>query len=304
MRRERVGATGGTTIRCQLQTSSSHSCRRQRSALRVPQFWLLIERRNMTHEFDGKYYEKASTHQKEWGSRLIAELGMKGSEHVLDLGCGDGALTSQIAERAPKGDVLGIDASQGMIDAALPKARSNLHFRKMDINDLDFENQFDIVFSNAALHWVTDHQRLLHNAYQALRVGGRIRFQFAADGNCTNFFTVVREAMASAKFQIYFAGFKWPWYMPAVDEYRRLVEASEFRNARVWDENADRLFPDAEAMIRWIDQPSLVPFLAHIPDPVKTTFRDFVVNRMIDKTKQDDGRCFETFRRMNVSAEK
>ena len=58
----------------------------------------------MTHEFDGKKYEKASAHQKEWGAKLIAEFGMKGTERVLDLGCGDGTLTVQIAERLPQGE--------------------------------------------------------------------------------------------------------------------------------------------------------------------------------------------------------
>ena len=101
----------------------------------------------MTHEFDGKKYEKASAHQKEWGAKLIAEFGMKGTERVLDLGCGDGTLTVQIAERLPQGEVVGIDASQGMIDAALPKTQQNLQFLLMDINELDFVERFDIVFS-------------------------------------------------------------------------------------------------------------------------------------------------------------
>lgn len=258
----------------------------------------------MTHEFDGKKYEKASAHQKEWGTVLIAELDLNGSERVLDLGCGDGALTSQIAELVPDGDVLGVDASQGMIDAALPKERNNLHFLKLDINGLDFENEFDVVFSNAALHWVRDHQRLLRNVHRALRVNGRLRFQFAGDGNCANFFAVVREAMAREEFYTFFARFEWPWYMPSFDEYRSLAEPSGLRNVRVWGENADRFFPDAEAMIRWIDQPSLVPFLAYIADSAKDSFRDFVVSRMIERTKQEDARCFETFRRLNISAAK
>jgi len=258
----------------------------------------------MTHEFDGKKYERASSHQKEWGTKLIAELGLIGSENVLDLGCGDGALTSQIAELLPDGDVLGIDASQGMIDAALPKDRNNLHFRKMDINDMDFEDQFDVVFSNATLHWITDHRRLLRNVRRALHAGGRLRFQFAGEGNCESFFAVVREAMTQEEFHPFFAEFEWPWYMPPVSEYERLAQSSGLRDIRVWGENADRFFPDVEAMVRWIDQPSLVPFLACVADPMKGPFRNFVVNSMIDRTKQEDERCFETFRRINVSAVK
>ena len=117
----------------------------------------------MTHEFDGNKYEKASTHQREWGSKLIAGLDLKGHERILDLGCGDGSLTAQLAELAPRGDVVGIDASQGMVEAALPKERSNLRFRRLDINDLDDVEAFDLVFSHAALHWVKDHRRRLGN---------------------------------------------------------------------------------------------------------------------------------------------
>jgi trans-aconitate methyltransferase len=258
----------------------------------------------MTHEFDGKKYETASTHQKEWGAKLIEELGLKGSEQVLDLGCGDGVITRQIAERVPKGNVLGIDASQGMIDAALPKQRNNLHFRKIDIRHLDFENQFELIFSNATLHWVFDHHLLLKSAYRALRIGGFIRFQFAGEGNCTNFENVIREAIAVKEFRSHFDGFEWPWYMPSVDEYSRLAGSSGLRFVRVWGENADRYFSDVAAMIQWIDQPSIVPFLAIVAENQRTSFRNFVVNRMIDKTKQKNGRCFETFRRINLLATK
>ena len=75
----------------------------------------------MPHEFDGKKYEKASAHQKEWGTKLIAELGLQGTERVLDLGCGDGALTAKIAALLPHGEALGIVASRSMIDVAWQK---------------------------------------------------------------------------------------------------------------------------------------------------------------------------------------
>jgi trans-aconitate methyltransferase len=108
----------------------------------------------MTHEFDGEQYAKASAHQKEWGARLIAQLNLQGTERILDLGCGDGALSAQIADLVPEGEVVGIDASRGMIEAARPKARKNLRFVLMDIDELDYVEQFDVVFSNAALHWI------------------------------------------------------------------------------------------------------------------------------------------------------
>jgi trans-aconitate 2-methyltransferase len=261
------------------------------------------KRKIMTHEFDGKKYEKASAHQKEWGASIIAELSLKGTERVLDLGCGDGVLTSQIADLLPHGETVGIDASQGMIAVAREKERENLRFFLQDIDCLDFTDEFDFIFSNAALHWVKDHHQLLKNVRRALRGGGIIRFNFAADGNCSNLFNVVREAMVLDQFIVYFSDFEWPWYMPSINEYERIADQSGLRNIRVWGENADRFFPDVQMMVNWVDQPSLVPFLSFVADSDKEAFRNFVIKRMIEETRQDDGRCFETFRRINVSAE-
>jgi SAM-dependent methyltransferase len=115
----------------------------------------------MPHEFDGEQYRRASAHQKEWGARLIEELKLTGDERVLDLGCGDGALTARIAALAPRGRALGIDASAGMIASARRLSAPNLEFRLLDINDLRCEAEFDVVFSNATLHWVRDHRPVL-----------------------------------------------------------------------------------------------------------------------------------------------
>ena len=258
----------------------------------------------MAHEFDGKKYEQASSHQKEWGSKLIAELELKGNERVLDLGCGDGALSAQITELLPYGEVVGIDASQGMIDVALPKTKDKLCFVLMDIDDLDFTDEFNIVFSNAALHWVKDHNRLLQNVRNALLPKGRARFNFAGEGNCVSFLKVILEAIADERFGEYFTDFDWPWYTPSIDEYTELCKSSGLQNVRVWGENADRYFPDKESMIKWVDQPSLVPLLFHLPEDRRAPFRNYVVERMIEETLQGDGTCFETFRRINLAAEK
>ncbi len=254
--------------------------------------------------FDGESYKKASAHQKEWGTRVIDELPLTGKERILDLGCGDGVLTERLAQRVPDGRVIGIDSSWNMIETARKLERENLAFRLMDIEMLNFEYQFDVIFSNATLQWVRDHRKMLQRVYMRTKPGGMIRFNFAAEGNCENLVRVVREVMNDSRFLGYFVGFDWPWYFPGLKEYRELLASFEFRDMRVWYENADRFFPSAEEMIRWIDQPCLVPFLANLPDMEKKRFRDAVVGKMIDRTRQVDGRCFETFRRINVFARK
>lgn len=259
----------------------------------------------MSFEFDGEKYKEASSHQKEWGKKLISELALKGDEKVLDLGCGDGALATQLAQRVPDGFVLGIDASKGMIDAALKACdRNNLRFELMDINDIDFVNEFNVVFSNATLHWIKDHKRLLANVYRSLKNDGVARLNFAGEGNCSCFFRVVKEVMAESSYAGCFTDFEWPWYMPKVEEYGTVVEQFPFKEKLVWGENADKYFPNVEAMVKWVEQPSLVPFLVCVGKKHRVSFRDAVVERMIDETVQADGTCFETFRRINMFARK
>lgn len=255
-------------------------------------------------EFDGSKYRQAATHQMEWGMDLLGGIALRGDERILDLGCGDGALSARIAERVPAGEVIGVDASEGMIETAKQLEQANLHFSLMDIDDLDGREEFDLIFSNAALHWVKDHPRLLANCHRSLRPGGAIRFNFAGDGNCAHFFGVVRAVMAYPRFREGFAGFEWPWYMPSLEAYEELLAASEFAGGEVWGENKDRFFADTKVMIRWIDQPSLVPFLGHVAERDRGPFRCNVISEMVEVTMREDGTCFETFRRINVFARK
>ncbi len=257
-----------------------------------------------TFEFDGEKYKKASKHQKEWGNSLIAELVLNGNEEILDLGCGDGGLTEQLAQLVPDGKVLGIDASEGMIAAAQNRIKSNLMFMQMDINTIDFQNMFDIIFSNAALHWIKNHKRLLQNTFRALKENGVLLWDFAGDGNCSNFFEVIQDKIQSEKYKKYFGGFEWPWYMPNKDDYEEIVVSSGFSAYSIEEVNKDRFFSSADEMIRWIDQPSIVPFISFIPKEIRTEFRDDVIKSMLKKTLQPDGTCFETFRRIHVKAGK
>lgn len=259
----------------------------------------------MTFEFDGEKYKKVSSHQKEWGNRIIAEFEFKGNEYILDLGCGDGILTAQLADMVPNGFVLGIDSSQGMIDAAIKNKKPNLEFQLLDTDQIDFKERFDFIFSNATLHWIKDHKKLLSNIYNVLKADGIARFNFAADGNCSHFFKVVKEMIGLEKFTQHFKEFEWPWYMPQVEEYETLAKVFSFKEVKVWGENADRYFNNAEELIGWIEQPSIVPFLEHLADnTLKRSFRDLVVDKMIKETLQKDGRCFETFRRVNLFVRK
>ena len=220
------------------------------------------------------------------------------------MGCGDGSLTKELSKFVPNGRVIGIDSSIGMIETAKKQTSANLTFELMDINKLNYKNEFDIIFSNAALHWVKDHRMLLKSCYSVLKSGGMILWDFAGDGNCSNFFAVIRQLIQSGEYSAYFSGFEWPWYMPTITEYKELINKRGFKDCHIKEVNRDRYFADAEEMIKWIDQPSIVPFIANIPDESKADFRNAVIRSMLDKTLQADGTCFETFRRIHIVAYK
>lgn len=277
------------------------------NTVRTPSIIILLEKgekRMENFEFDGQKYKKASGHQKEWGTRIISELKLTGAESILDLGCGDGVLTKQLADLVPDGKVLGIDASVGMIKTAKELEGLNLSFTCLDINEMEFNNDFDLIFSNAALHWVKDHESFLDSCCNALRSNGVVRFNFAGDGNCANFYEVIRQVINERTYSEYFENFEWPWFMPRLDNYVELIRQHNFRELEVWEENADKYFNNQDEMIKWIDQPSIVPFLKLVPEVKKERFRNEVIHKMVQKTIQPDKTCYETFRRINVLARK
>jgi trans-aconitate 2-methyltransferase len=256
----------------------------------------------LIQEWNGEDYERHSSQQRAWGGDLIAELTLRGDERILDLGCGDGTLAQRLAAMVPRGSVLGIDAAPEMLEAARDKCGSNMQVAVLDIRQLDFTAEFDLAFSNATLHWVQEHDTILVQIHHALRPGGILRTQFGADGNCPTFLACVRRQMAAPPYRDAFAAFRWPWFFPSLPDYEALLTASPFVEWRAWIEPKEARFPTAEALVGWIDNPCLIPFVQALPSILRQPFRDAVVADMLERTRQPDGSHLEPFRRMNVWA--
>ena len=155
------------------------------------------------------------------GSAVLELLDPRPGERILDLGCGDGTLTARLA--AAGASVVALDASPEMVAAA--RARG-LDAHVGDGHALGFDGGFDAVFSNAALHWMTEPDAVLDGVHRALRPGGRFVGEFGGAGNVQ----AVIEAMA-ATFADHpeFGPFRLPWYFPTADAYRARLEAAGFR---------------------------------------------------------------------------
>jgi trans-aconitate 2-methyltransferase len=132
---------------------------------------------------------------KDWGLLLLAKLNLQGNEKVLDVGCGDGKLSAEIAKNLPEGPVLGIDLFGAMITFARnhypPEKFPNLVFMQMGANELTFDYEFDIVYSNAAFHWMKDLEQVLKNLWKNLKPGGIFLAQSGGRGNAVEIFKIV-----------------------------------------------------------------------------------------------------------------
>jgi trans-aconitate 2-methyltransferase len=137
-------------------------------------------------EWDAAEYSRRSSLQEAMAQEVLALLDLKGSERILDVGCGDGKITAEIAARASKGSVVGVDPSQDMISfaqkhfgaAALP----NLRFLVADARRLPFQNEFDLVVSFNALHWVHEQEAALSSIHSTLISGGRAQLRLVPAG--------------------------------------------------------------------------------------------------------------------------
>ncbi|MEW5733662.1 MAG: methyltransferase domain-containing protein [Thermodesulfobacteriota bacterium] len=254
--------------------------------------------------FDGEKYRASSAPMRSWGRSALSDLAFSGDERVVDLGCGSGELASEMADRVPQGKVLGLDANESMIRAAREKhQKPNLSFAVSDIRELALLNEVDLFFSNATLHWIKEHDRLLAALYRGLAPGGRARLSFAGRGNCPHFFAIVKDISAAAPFAPAFAGFVWPWYTPGPEEYREKVSRLPFSSARVWEETISQDFPEEKALLGWLDQPALVPFQTHLAKrapELSAGFRKQAAERMTQVSRQADGSFRETFIRIHA----
>lgn len=164
-------------------------------------------------------YVKNASFVAELGMPVVELLSAKAGERVLDLGCGDGRLSEKLTHMACQ--VVAVDASADMIKAA--KARG-LDAHVLDGQDLPFENEFDAVFSNAALHWMKEQQQVVAGVYRALKVGGRFVGEFGGYGNVATIVAALRSALIARGLSV-----PEPWYFPRVEEYQSLLESRGFK---------------------------------------------------------------------------
>lgn len=200
---------------------------------------------------------------------LLSLVAVRPGLSVLDLGCGTGELTQRLATLLPESDVLGIDASEEMLARARPLQRDGLRFERGFIEQA--AGEYDLVISNASLHWVEDHQALLARLFDMVRPGGQLVAQVPANhDHPAN--RLVGETAREEPFVTGLSG--WERESPVLppEAYAAILYELEAEAITVFLKVYPHVLPDASALTDWLRGTTMLPYLERLPDFQREAF--------------------------------
>ena len=251
-------------------------------------------------------YAKNSDAQLKWAKELKQSLNLQGDESVLDVGCGDGKITADLATTLPRGRVVGIDSSPDMIAYATrtygAKEYPNLAFACVDARSLDFEQEFHLCFSNEALHWVDDHQAFLRGASRSLRHGGRLVIACGGQGTAADILQVFSELISWEPWKHYFDGFHNPYFFYGDQDYSIWLEKTGFNIERLELVPKDMTHFGREGLAGWI-RTTWMPFTQYVPESKRDDFITHFVETYLERIPPDqDGLVHVRMVKLEVNA--
>ena len=251
-------------------------------------------------------YANNASAQYAWAQSLIEQLDLAGNENILDVGCGDGRITAEIAH-AVRGRVVGIDGSAQMVSLAkqhYQTSANKLSFRQMDATRLIFEEEFELVFSNAVLHWVHDHVAVLAGVYRSLRRGGRMVFSMGGKGNAADLLPLVDQLIRQAKWSTYFTDFEFPYAFYGIDEYADWLPQVGLQPQRIELVAKDMVHENIKALKGWI-RTTWFPYTSRVPQEHREDFINELIDMYLAQHPVDaDSRTHVRMIRLEVEATK
>lgn len=258
------------------------------------------------HEWQAEKYHLNSSVQQEAALHLLKLLQLSGKEKILDVGCGDGKITAAIAANLKEGEIIGADISQEMIEFANEKffhsTKNNLSFVLLDAKNINYVNQFDLVFSSFALQWVSNIELTFKKINASLRMNGRIGFTIPLSIS-----DELEEALAflikDPQWKPYFIGFELNYYVRDENIYDRLIKKYGFNKIYFKVVKQEWIFParkDFEQYtLLWL------PHLNALPEHLREKFFKQLMDKYVELVPPfKDGKLSFVFDRIDIIAQK
>lgn len=231
---------------------------------------------------------------------LLALVAPKENMKIIDLGCGTGELTRQLAEALPGSLVTGIDSSEEMLHEAAAYNSESIQFKVKSVEEqLDSDEKWDLVFSNAALQWVDDHEQLFPKIIRCIGKGGQLAVQVPAQHhNRTNI--ILNQLAGEEPYRSALQDFKRSSPVLDTDRYATILFENGCTAMTVFEKIYPLVLPDTEALYNWVSGTALIPYIEKLDEKSKN---DFIVAYKKRLEEHFTGRpVFYPFKRMLMLA--
>jgi trans-aconitate 2-methyltransferase len=233
-------------------------------------------------EWNASEYAQISALQAAMAEEVLRLLDLDGTERILDIGCGNGKTTTEIAARVPQGAVVGVDASAGMIAFAAahldPALHPNLQFAVADARDLPYRREFDRVVSFNALHWIPEQDQALQSIRSAVKPGGRVQLRMVPKDKRKSLEDTIEETRLSPRWKGYFETFHDPYLHLTVEQYVHLAQRNGFKVCRTHSEAKAWDFQSRAAFLAF-GSVTFVEWTQHLPQAERLAFVTDVLDR-------------------------
>jgi len=229
----------------------------------------------MSTPWDARTYDVSSAPQQEWAEDVLFRLdGIPPDATILDVGCGTGRVTELLLALVPAGRVLAIDASVEMVGFARARLGARADVWCQDVLELQLAEPVDVIVSTAALHWVTDHERLWQRLATALRPTGILEVQCGGAGNIARVRDVIETVARDTAQEL--VGWS-PWEFASPEDTERRLRQAGFGSIRCWLQERPTYPQDVGPFVR---TSILAAHLERLPEERRDQFAADVVARV------------------------
>ena len=214
---------------------------------------------------------------------LLALIEIKANMQIVDLGCGTGELTSILADHFHGSEVLGIDSSAEMLAKSAPFSKGRLSFKLQDIESfIEIGNQYDLIFSNAAIQWIDHHESLIKGIIPLVKENGQLAIQLPSNHDHFTH-SSIRALAAESPYKEGMNGWSRPTYVLSIEEYARLLYENGMKNINVFEKVYPHVLKDADELADWTSGTTMIPYLEKLPDELKDEFTNEYRRRLREK---------------------